>query len=438
MFRDLEALVRAWETRDRTSTSTGVVHVGFERAPARNFDTIANAFSGYVLLTASAKFSLPSGFQSSSDAVGNVEGQPIYLAIRGWGYEAEDIKSPEPTPTTTPVFRDWVAAFVTKHPDMRSPLAAVELVDEESYQAAEMGLSDEARVALGMFRLEALIGDGRNDPCALARAAPPWLRLREFERMEVTVRVRNAFRGANIRTVADLGDQTVSRLLKIQNFGRTSIDDLLACLRNALSSGPYRSNSGTSTGTTGTLLGAIEVSLAACDPRARDVLVRRMGLRGKPQALVEIGEVYNVTRERIRQIEAKTIAYIRRSETWSRSLADKFGRLLREREFPVPLLGVEAIDRWFLGVSEVPAAVRYILDNFCTTSVSIVEVDGVEYLGFLDQARWQTAMSEARRRLLAGANKGGTEEHCKSLAASFLPAEAAEFRGLLWEKVAAP
>jgi len=43
-------------------------------------------------------------------------------------------------------------------------------------------------------------------------------------------------------------------------------------------------------------------------PRERKVLVLRYGLEdGKPRTLEEVGREFNVTRERIRQIEAKAI-----------------------------------------------------------------------------------------------------------------------------------
>ena len=45
----------------------------------------------------------------------------------------------------------------------------------------------------------------------------------------------------------------------------------------------------------------------------------RFGLTdGQPKTLDEIGKVYGVTRERIRQIESKTMSKLRRSRPWHR------------------------------------------------------------------------------------------------------------------------
>lgn len=52
----------------------------------------------------------------------------------------------------------------------------------------------------------------------------------------------------------------------------------------------------------------IEQLLETLKPREAEILTLRFGLRtGEPMTLEEVGQIYNVTRERIRQIEAKAI-----------------------------------------------------------------------------------------------------------------------------------
>ena len=53
--------------------------------------------------------------------------------------------------------------------------------------------------------------------------------------------------------------------------------------------------------------------LRQLDPRARKILILRFGLEDDtPRTLEEVGQIYGVTRERIRQVEAKAIKRIRR------------------------------------------------------------------------------------------------------------------------------
>jgi RNA polymerase primary sigma factor len=64
--------------------------------------------------------------------------------------------------------------------------------------------------------------------------------------------------------------------------------------------------------TFGMLQRALDVILASLDDREAGVIRMRFGLQdGQPKTLDEVGKVYNVTRERIRQIESKTMSKLR-------------------------------------------------------------------------------------------------------------------------------
>jgi RNA polymerase sigma factor (sigma-70 family) len=59
-----------------------------------------------------------------------------------------------------------------------------------------------------------------------------------------------------------------------------------------------------------------EEVLAVLDERERRVLKLRFGLdRGEPRTLDEVGEVFQLTRERIRQIEARALVKLRHPAT---------------------------------------------------------------------------------------------------------------------------
>jgi RNA polymerase primary sigma factor len=66
----------------------------------------------------------------------------------------------------------------------------------------------------------------------------------------------------------------------------------------------------------------VKNALAVLSERERDVLEMRFGLLdGKDHTLEEVGQAFNVTRERIRQIEAKALRKLRHP-TRSRYLRD--------------------------------------------------------------------------------------------------------------------
>jgi RNA polymerase primary sigma factor len=60
------------------------------------------------------------------------------------------------------------------------------------------------------------------------------------------------------------------------------------------------------------LVSAVEEALAELSPREQEVVRMRFGLiDGQPKTLEDVGKAFGVTRERVRQIEAKTIAKLR-------------------------------------------------------------------------------------------------------------------------------
>lgn len=60
------------------------------------------------------------------------------------------------------------------------------------------------------------------------------------------------------------------------------------------------------------LANKLKDAIEILDDRSKGILIRRFGLNGKePMTLEEIGKVYNVTRERIRQIESKALNKLR-------------------------------------------------------------------------------------------------------------------------------
>ncbi len=435
VHKDLEPLLKAWSSRSEEQASA-VVHVGFSRSPSHTYEDCAKLFPGRVLLTAAAMHALPPGYDASSNPVAEVEGHSIHLATKGWGYDASHLNIPR-LPRHKSDFSGWVSTYVAEHPEHVDALLSAEIFDDTSYQSNEHHLSRDLREQTGLYRYSSLIGADRDDPCALAQAAPPWLAEQEFSTMNMTVRLSNVFRQNEIYKVADLRKLRLSELCRFKNFGRTSQVDLLSILRSALAKGPLAgspSDGGLPVQTDTTLLAAIERTLASLSPRVGDILRRRMGLNGRPETLAGVGDLYGLTRERIRQIEAKTLKRLISVELWDDLLAMKLKILLVGRRYPLPLLGIEAVDPWFEGIGEHAEAVRYLLSNVTDSRVSLVEVDGVEYFSFMSPLRWESIVKEAKLLLAASAERQCTEEYCKSIVGALLPGEAAEFALLLWKK----
>ena len=443
VFHGLNEIVDAWD-RAMPNSHCGVLHVGFDRRDARSFETIAQEQAGRLLLTPGARGALPSSYKSSSEAIGDVEGEPIYLALDGWGYTIEDpvvdVSAEDPEAS------GWVREFIFEHDGVQAELLASEILNEETYVANEGRLTAKLRAELGKYRSEKLLGLGKSDPTEIARSAPPWLSSRSFSEFELTVRLDNVFRRNGIDTVSDLARHTLDDLFKFQNFGRTSCRDLCRSLMLAIEAGPTPSHdaliaaikSGDApTGQCGiasqSLVEAVENCFLGLKPREADILKRRMGWERPPETLEEIGADYSVSRERIRQIESKTIKNIIRQEIWDDLLGAKLKNLLSERKYPLPLIGAAALDPWFTGLSEYGSAARYLITKLCDAGVSVLEIDGVEYLTFLKEHDWATAIESARQMLVGAAEDCWPRTECEYQVGLLLPEASTEFRGLLWD-----
>jgi RNA polymerase primary sigma factor len=58
----------------------------------------------------------------------------------------------------------------------------------------------------------------------------------------------------------------------------------------------------------------LSTALKALPPREREIITLRYGLRdGRPRTLEEAGRHFNLTRERVRQLEARALAQLRES-----------------------------------------------------------------------------------------------------------------------------
>lgn len=438
--RDLGAVMRAWKMRKGQDGDVAVLHVGFDRPPSQSFDGIADAHPGCMLLTPAAKHVLPNSFVTSAAPVGATESAEVFIGLQGWGYTLEDPTAradrfePPRTDTVTQEPQGWVASFLNEHASDAETLSAHGIFDEASYLAGESGLERNVRHRSGVFRAHHLVGANCEDPCTLARAAPPWLAERELASLELPVRADNVYRVSGIETVRDLGDWSPEKLLNQQNFGRKSLRDTLQALTAALNDGPLRAATVEALPDSSRLLTEVRKSLLSFSDRERDVLVRRLGFETPPETLQQVAEDYGITRERIRQIEARAIKKWIRDSSWDDILEQKISRLLIGRSFPLPVAGVEAIDAWFEGVSSHRVFFRNLVQAICGDRIHMVHIDGLYYFSLMTHEIWERTVSEASALLSSGAGQEWSEDYARSLVHGLLPDTAKEFGTLLWDK----
>ena len=156
------------------------------------------------------------------------------------------------------------------------------------------------------------------------------------------VEIVNRLRGVRRTLLQELGrepstaelagamDLTVDRIVEVQRLGRepVSLDETLGDEGDS-SLGDLLEDASAVVAvdvvSAGLLQGELRAVLATLSEREAGVIRMRFGLvDGRPRTLDEIGHVYGVTRERIRQIEAKTMTKLRHPAR-SRALRDYLG-----------------------------------------------------------------------------------------------------------------
>ena len=332
-------------------------------------------------------------------------------------------------------YGEWLTLFLEEHPSYKEMLLAEGISNDQTYMKNESSLGRIIRHKLGLFRTYYLVGRNCDDPCELARAAPPWLAERELLTLEKTsVRAGNIFTRNGIKTVQDLTKWSPDTLLNLESFGYQSLQDILEALNTALIKGPiyfvnYEEIPGSKR-----LLTEVRQSLLSFPERERGVLIQRLGFETSSKTLQEVADKYKLTRERIRQIEISATEKWIRESYWDDVLEQRITQLIIGRDFPLPVAGVEAIDHWFEGISSHIEFFRNLVRAVCKDRVHIIEIDGIHYFSLMDQESWKRTVSEAISLLSSGTNQKWDETYARSLVRGLLPDNVKEFGQLLWDK----
>ena len=330
---------------------------------------------------------------------------------------------------------EWLTLFLEENPSYKEVLLAEGISGDQIYLKNESNLDKIIRHKLGMFRAHYLVGRNCDDPCELARAAPPWLAERELLTLEkMTVRAGNIFIRNGIRTVQDLAEWSPDRLLNLENFGSQSLQDVLEALNAALIKGPIYFVNYEEIPKSRRLLTEVRQSLLSFPERERGILMQRLGFETASKTLQELANEYKLTRQRVRQIEVSATEKWIRESYWDDVLEQRITQLIIGRDFPLPVAGVEAIDHWFEGVSLHIEFFRNLVRAVCKDRIHIIKIDGIHYFSLIDQESWRRTVSEAASLLSSGASQEWGESYARSLVHGLLPDNVREFGQMLWDK----
>lgn len=272
VHRDLESLIDAWKPFEDQEITTGIIHVGFGRPNTEAFEETAERYPGKMLLSASARYALGLLGDCASQAVGEADHIPIYVALSGWGYttkageiglvQAHDVtflSSPaicagkgdpqneglvnghEDEQINWHIQTDWIQGLSSIDPELLEAAKNVGIAGEKSYFEREKLLDAAHRARLGYCRLRILLDEkDYQNPIEIARCAPPWLLARPILSLGLSVRAENCLGAAHIHTVFDLARFSHGKgLLGLSNFGLKTNREVATALMAGLHGGPF-------------------------------------------------------------------------------------------------------------------------------------------------------------------------------------------------------
>ena len=339
--------------------------------------------------------------------------------------------------------------------DINSALAEINLPPIKSGHASDR---QSAELQIPSF-VSSIITTSENtdDFISLIQSAPPWLFSVSLAVLGLQVRTFRALSSKRFTIVGDIANLTREKLLDIPNFGRTSFCDLVQQLKLAIergislntsnqtfanadenSSSPTMNNTAIKLNSQfsnlNSLTSIILAAVSSLPPNMEKAVNKRMGLNSAPMILEDIGKEMDITRERVRQLEANGLSMIGRDPVWENVLEAKLAKLLDGRDEPLPFFGLSILDGWFFGIEQMKEPFNYLLEhkNILDRRFSLIQTNGQLYVSRLSQNEWDKAERLAMRLLEGGVADGWSLSEARRRVEDLLGVVGHEMRSELW------
>jgi len=203
--------------------------------------------------------------------------------------------------------------------------------------------------------------------------------------------MRNFVRSEGLQKLGELFQLRHASLAAAANLGRKTLNDTVDAVRTFLAEL-------TSPPTYGTFLQAWQAQLGALEPIPRMIVTRRAGMHGTRETLEELGAMLGVTRERVRQIEARVVERLAERSTWRRLVDTHLTTAFASgRALPLDLL---AQDPWWSGIDQQEQLLDYVLRHIFEDQLFLLEApSGRRYLTKFGPSEFFTHLENAKSRV---------------------------------------
>lgn len=365
----------------------------------------------------------------------------IYSMVSG--YEIKNIQKKD----DTQIADSWLQEI---SPELAKKLNEYGIYDEASYSEQEAVLPLALRKEAGYRRFIYLSGGhlpGNDRFVDFIKFLPNWLLDIEVTKLGLSVRSNNVLASKQITIIRHLTRYSAIDVRKFENLGAKSINEICNSIKRYLINSNYSSSSDEIEGNKKILSSnkngiqlenyrsAISCTFDLIMGRDQNVLKLRMGYECKQSTLQEIGDLFNLTRERIRQFEARALKKIRHMPVWSLLVPDKINGVLAVREGFLTFSALEIIDPWFSGCSKEPEAFAYILENFISEKKHIYKVNSEYVISNIRESEWLESVKIGQKVLSGATGKGISKSELKSQIRHCLPTVAAGYSDDLFDYI---
>ncbi len=192
--------------------------------------------------------------------------------------------------------------------------------------------------------------------------------------VRLPTRMKNYVRAEGIERLGELFKLPYASLVGTAHLGRKSLNDAIDATREYLAE-----RAAPPAPPPATFLQAWQAQLGVLEPIPRMIVTRRAGMHGERETLEELGAMLGVSRERVRQIEARVLERLADRSRWRRlveaSLVTAFGSA---RALPLDLL---AQDAWWSAIDQHELLLDYVVRRIFEDQLFVLEApSGRRYL----------------------------------------------------------
>ncbi len=358
-------------------------------------------------------------------------------------------------------YEDWLVDLEYEMPELLTELIPYGITNEKNYLATAHKLERRSRDKIDMFRYHVMYRRiDSNNLEEFLKILPESIRRVDLSLLKLTVRILNVLKLQSIGCLADLDGISLASMMRWPNFGRKSANDIHDIISSeidvlmdqvsmvSMELGAIESNSEEVVEeddnyviekiSAKPLKEHFENALAQLKERDREIIEHRTGYHGNAKTLEEVGALFDVTRERIRQLQKKYVEQIIEREFWDDCIAIKIGQMLIERNEPLYLEMLEIEDKWFSGFMGNYSNLAAIIELFTEAEIRIIKINGANIVTRIKQDDWDTGISQFRISLKDKASDGSwTRSDINMTFKSFLTGYGAEeLTSLLWDQFA--